>query len=255
MFAFNCINKNQSRLSGSLKNPTNKDVVNAIYTYLDQRINLFGLTKKYKKPHNLDFLKNLGYFFYVDIIVSFSKVENNLISVTKFRNGKEKEFSIPAELWQNALKNVQIYNNFIKPPYLLIRIVKKEKDKYQTTRAYLIAIADKKEDDTFIPVESEIERQEILKFAKGGKAFFKPIAAENLKQVLGKDIWQEYRKINKKEYRPDLFVFHKGYMEIIEIVDKNNLNNRNYMKILEEKEEIYKKLEKKGKFAYFRAVV
>ncbi|WP_029523567.1 hypothetical protein [Persephonella sp. KM09-Lau-8] len=237
------LNKGRSRISGSILNP--------FVSFFEEifRKNL----KKTKISSgtaigNLLVRKNVG--VKIDVVTHLYKKDKNS-SYYYYRTVKNgnKEFFIPKDILYAGNGNVKLRGNFIKPPYLLIKIYSQREKKVY--RFFLLPIADRKH---FIPVESQKERDFIQGLLKDKVGLYKPMTTLTMGEILGLRLSDKFSKVSLPDARPDVFVFREGKIEVIEIVDSNVLKtDMAYKKRLEKKEEAYKKLPEP--FVYSRAVL
>ncbi len=228
--AFNLKNKGKDRISGDLKNPE----LNLFFKiFVKNFINL-------KMKNGYDFygtFKNKGLTFKVGKVYWVG--DDFIKTKTYFKDQYKTEIvGIKKDVLENALKNVQIFQNKISPPYFFFLIKKKR----TVQRLFLYPIV---ESDYFLPVESEFEREKIKRFSDF-YCVYKPILTNSIDAVLTKKYSSIYNKLNDLIPRPDLFVFAKGKICVVEILGM--VNNEKYVERAKEKEKFYKNLEKPFKY-------
>lgn len=226
------LNGNNSRLSGSILNPyvslfKETFLKNLKQTKISSGTKIGNLLKK----------RNIG--VKIDVITHlYKKDKNSPYYHYKTVKGRDKEFFIPKDILYAGNGNVKLRGNFIKPPYLLIKIYSKEENKVY--RFFLLPIADKMH---FIPVESQKERDFIQELLKNKVGLYKPMTTLTIGKALGPQLSDIFFNVSLPDARPDIFVFHEKKIEVVEIVDSNVLKTDvSYRKRLEKKEEAYKKL-------------
>ena len=223
--AFNIKNKGKDRLSKNLKNP---EFELFLKTFVKNFINL-------KLKSGYDFYKNFkekGLSFKTGKVY---KVGDNFIKTKTFFKGEfiTENVKIKEEILKNSLKNVQIFDKFISPPYFFFLVKKKR----TVQKLFLYPVVDSK---YFLPVESEFEREKIKKFSEK-YCVYKPVLINSINSVLTKKYSLIYNKSNSVIPRPDLFVFTGEEIVIVEIF---GMDNDKYLERAKEKEEFYKNLEK-----------
>ncbi len=227
---FNYKNKGIDRTSENLKNP---ELELVFKIFVRNFINL-----KLKSGYN--FYKNFkekGLSFKIGKIYEIG--EDFIKTKTYFKNSFQTEtIKVKRDILENALKNVQIYKNKINPPYFFFLIKKKR----TVQRLFLYPVVDS---EYFLPVESEFEREKVKKFAQKYPVY-KPILINSLNSILTKKYSQIYNKSNNVVPRPDLLVFAKGEIIIVEMLGIENDNK--YSERIEEKEKFYSSLKKPFKY-------
>ena len=228
--SFNFKNKGKDRISGDLENP---ELELVFKNFIKNFINL-------KLKNGYDFyetFKEKGLSFKLGKVYQIG--ENFIKTKTYFKGNFQTEVvKIKENILENALKNVQIFENKINPPYFFFLIKKKR----TVQRLFLYPIVDS---EYFLPVESELEREKVKKFAEKYPVY-KSILTNSINSVLTKKYSSIYNRDNDIIPRPDLFVFTENEIVIVEIVGMKN--DKKYLQRVKEKEVFYKNLPKPFKY-------
>jgi hypothetical protein len=227
--AFNFKNRGKDRTSGNLQNPEFKLVLKI---FVRNFINL-------KMRNGYDFyktFKEVGLNFKVGKVYYYG--EDFIKTKTYFKDEyKTETIKIKEDILKKALKNTQIFKNKITTPYFFFLVKKKR----TVQRLFLYPVV---ESDYFLPIESEFEREKVKKFSEK-YCVYKPILVDSINLILTKKYSKIYNKNNNLVPRPDLFVFTKDEIVIVEIA---GMENDDYIQRLIEKEQFYKSLEKPFKY-------
>ncbi len=224
--AFNFVNKGKDRISGNLQNP---DIKTVFKIFIKKFINI-------KMKNTDDFYKSFkdrGFSFKLGKVY---QVGNDFIKTkTYYKGGFYTEtIKIKSTILEKSLQNVQIFKNKIQSPYFFFLV----KRKRTVQRLFIYPIVDS---EYFLPVESEFEREKVKEFADF-YCVYKPLLINSINNVLTKKYSLIYNKFNDVVPRPDLFVFTKGEIVVVEILGMEN--REDYIKRVKEKERFYKNLEK-----------
>lgn len=225
-FAFNSANKNLDTFQNNLElsNFKNKIYHTEIKTKKAQTIK--ELVTQLKE-RNIYFSYGINY-----------QTVDDFFNTNKFKikiNDEEKDIIFENHKIEYAIKRLQIFKNYIKPPYFYFLTTSYGK----VVRLFLYPIDLTNNIITFI--ESEKERTTISNFVKQNKIFIKPISDE-FNQLARK----KNRPFFPLAYRPDMFIFDDVTCTIVEISGKMG---EDYDELLEEKEKCYKELKN---FKYIR---
>ena len=148
--------------------------------------------------------------------------------------GKEKGFQVTQKRLNIAAKKLQIFSNYIKPPYFFIAVL------YYGVAVRLFLYPVYFDEERICFIESEFERRHAKELYDRNIAFLKPIS-------------DEYHQLNKNKapyfdsaYRPDFFEFFGNEIDIVEL---SGFGSVGYLNRLADKRNDYLRIEEASKNA------